>query len=373
MKNLKRRQLLIFSFFIVIFLFFFFLFHYFRTQIQNNSLISGEDKAVSSPQATPSNGLSPTALANVFSGNQKKNNLDIGAWVWKSPLEISDDTWREWLSFCKEEGIQSLYLDIGSVADIEELHDSSQRKEKEDAFTKRLQILVAQAAKEGVKVQGLAGNNTWADPAYYYIPEKIVGFVASYNQASPPESRLAGMQFDIEPYQQPAFENAGSRPKILQNFFRLLERLTDLMKNNAPDVQFGIAVPYWLDGESDRAQPLSWNGHSQVPVFHVMDIMARFSHAYMVILDYRDTADGKNGSIEHASGELAYARAHTSNLRVLIGQETSYTKPASISFHGHPKADFKKALVALVRAFSDNPSFGGFAIHHLESYIQMRE
>ena len=324
-------------------------------------------QAVTSPSVTPSK----NAIINVLP-TAIRSSTEIGAWVWKNPVDISTDTWNQWMAFCNKEGIRTIYLDIGTYTDIKDMHDTSAQQQRLDAFTTQLRLLVAIASQRGIKVQGLAGYNTWANPASYYIPEELVTFVTQYNQESQPESRLSGMQFDIEPYQQSTFEVAGNRPEILKNYLRLLDRLISQMQNQAPNLAFGVTVPYWLDGESDRAQALFWNGKTQVPVYHVFDTLAEYPHAYAVILDYRDTAEGKNGSIQHATDELNYARSNTPNLKILIGQETSFTKPSSISFYGHSASEFKKALAALSNAFASNPTFGGFAIHHLESYFNMQ-
>ena len=59
-------------------------------------------------------------------------------------------------------------------------------------------------------------------------------------------------------------------------------------------------------------------------------------------MDYRNIADGNDGSIENAQTDIKYISENCPDLQFIIGQETSNVSPSKITFYGTSKKYFKE-------------------------------
>jgi len=99
---------------------------------------------------------------------------------------------------------------------------------------------------------------------------------------------------------------------------------------------------------------------------HVQDL-----YDYVAIMDYRNHAEGSDGILAHAAEELAYADAHGKT--VVIGLETGDAEPAKVTFHGLGPAVLDREMNRAERQFRTSPSFRGFALHHLRTWMRLLE
>jgi hypothetical protein len=83
----------------------------------------------------------------------------------------------------------------------------------------------------------------------------------------------------------------------------------------------------------------------------------------VAIMDYRDVAEGANGIITHASGELGVGPT-------IIGVETQNLGPAdaALTFWEEGNAFMEGELQKVYNADSSDPQFVGFFIHYYDSY-----
>jgi hypothetical protein len=285
-------------------------------------------------------------------------NYEVASWVWKSPDKLSDIEMDSLIQKAKEAGIDTIYLSIDRYIDISESRNKSKIDDQKN-FDSSLQKFIELANKAEIKVQGLAGNVNWANENYSYIPLMLTKYAIDFNKRS--TQKLSGIHFDIEFHSQDNYQDNIEKENLL--YLKLLENLRTIVKNNPdPDFEMGFDVNPFLDNKNDNNI-----------VFQIMDILNSMPQSNLVLMAYRNEAEGKNGSIQAVKNELSYAKANAPNIKILIGQETDQNKDKNTTFYGFNKKYFWKEVLKIVDYYKDNPSVHGIAIHHLISYLSLEE
>jgi hypothetical protein len=133
----------------------------------------------------------------------------------------------------------------------------------------------------------------------------------------------------------------------------------------------GFTVPF-LYVEPSNDITLDWNGQgSKLVSYHLLGILNQTPGGYIVFMDYRNFADGNDGSIQHAQPLFDYASKNAPNVKIVIGQETTDVAPAKITFFNTSKQEFMAEAEKLLQAFGSYQDFGGIAIHDLPNYINL--
>lgn len=302
------------------------------------------------------------------------DNYVIGAWVWKPPVQLSDKEQKDILDFANQEGITTLYVSIDEYIDITEISDSTKREAELNIFKQRLRQFTRQASQQHIKIQALAGGPLWANLSHTYIPKRILAFVVEYNRQSAPEERLEGIQFDIEPYSQEGFtRNKKTQGEILRNYIVLVDALVKDVKKQDSNLILGFAIPIWFDNQTRDLPQISWQGVSKPVGWHVLDVLRGHARSYVVLMDYRNQTETKNGSIAHAADEFAYASTEAPGVGIIIAQEAGSGVPEHTTFHRKGKTALKKAVQRLAEAYRDYPQLRGFAVHDFQSYRTLQE
>ena len=141
-----------------------------------------------------------------------------------------------------------------------------------------------------------------------------------------------------------------------------LERLDEWMTiANQSGLEVSAAVPFWLD-----RYEVEWRGRLRKMNEHVQATLD-----VVVLMDYRDKADGHDGILRHAENELAWAAAH--GKKVVIGLETGDSEPTKVTFLQEGNAALSREIANVEKALAGNQAFAGFAIHHLDTWMKLRE
>lgn len=219
--------------------------------------------------------------------------------------------------------------------------------------------LIRRLRKHGIKAYALLGS--WhLNTHEYVLPERraealaMLGRVLAYNAAAKPEARFEGVNLDIEPHMLEGWK--AGKEGLMLNFLDLGRELMALKAKSGARLPIGPAIPFWLDG-----MELDWGGARKPASEHVLDI-----YDYAALMDYRNSAAGKDGMIEHAGSELAYAAAR--GKRLAIGVEVTANELKKVTFNGLGEAELERELALAEADFSKSPAFDGFVLHHFESY-----
>lgn len=270
-------------------------------------------------------------------------------WVWDVNIPPSEQATKRLLDFCRAKNINRLYLSAYNF------NDAAARNYRQ--FNKL-------AHSYGVKVNALGGDPRWGLERYHQQPLRWVEDILSFNRSVPPDEKFDGIENDTEVYLlgKPWEQN---RESVLKEYLDLNKKIMELREIEESDISYGCDIPFWYD--DDPTMVVTWSGKTQPPSYHLLDTVDS-----VTVMDYRNFADGPNGSIALTKNELTYAASVKK--RVYVGQETKENlSPDYLSFAGMTERQMEAEIGKLVSAYIDNPSFGGIAIHHYLSYRKLVE
>ena len=289
-----------------------------------------------------------------LAGTVHAQGAERAIWMWeedswavlKSPQQAADMQ-----RFLQRQGIGTLYLYADAHAGENLLTEQPQRYAQ----------LITGLHRAGLKVHALLGS--WPlHTERYILPDnrdkalQMVQRVLDYNQQASPEARFDGINLDIEPH---VLDDWSSRRELyLQQFLQLSEAWMALKRQSNQRLQIGPAIAFWLDGI-----PVRHAGQTKPASEHLQDI-----YDHVVLMDYRDRADGPDGILSHAEDEIAYGRRI--GKPVWIGLETAPNEIRKLTFFYKRPPEMARELARVREQLAGEPAFGGFAIHHYRSYRQ---
>lgn len=264
------------------------------------------------------------SIAFIFIKDDKNNNekKDImGVWWWNSDLDT-----ELYLTFANGNGINEIYF------------CSSEFGEKTSTF-------IDTANKLGIEVYWLQGEYQWLDD-YGALLSKIEKY--RQYQIEYPNSKFSGIHLDIEPHQNPDFDNR--REDLI---LKLIE-LADFLDETYTDIAFDYDIPFWFDDN------IIYKNSNRPAYKHIIDMADR-----VFVMSYRDTADS---IIDIAKDELDYAQSL--GKRLMLSVECSSSEGDNISFAEEGRNVLKEELVKLKQMYNDSI---GLAVHHIKSFYNMKE
>jgi hypothetical protein len=284
-------------------------------------------------------------------------------YLWQSPLDMPVTQMNEDLSFVSSKGMNTIYLDISDYIDFYEQKDSPARVQKLDALHSSLQTFVGLATEKGLVVHALAGNKKWGFSDYAYIQTKFLDFINDYNSSVSENQKIKGMQFDVETYNDPDFNK--NKKDALDQYLLSLRATVKYYMVKKYNFKLGYTVPYWFDNENNNIPLITYKKKSAPIIYHMFDTLNKISKSYVVIMDYRNTVDGTDGSVAHAQNEVTYASKYAKHVKIIIAQETTDVEPAKITFYNHMSEDFLNALLRINKTFQPYSVYDGIAVNDL--------
>ena len=263
----------------------------------------------------------------------------LALWVWEAE-STRMTTEPEWAARTCERlrasGVGTLYLSPPST-------------EEGDAAQHRL---VAWLHDRGFEVHALFAGQ---DPAP--VAARL-GRLLEGQRSAEPSARFDGLHFDVEPHALPTWTEA-TREALARAYLDAAEGWIAQARAADPHLRVGAALPFWFDG-----LPVTWRGRLRPLNEHLQD-----AFDYVALMAYRNRADGRDGLIHLAEGELAYG--DRIGRPVVVGLETSPATPEKVTFHGQDAAALPREMATARKAFERHPSFAGFALHHLRSWLTL--
>ena len=283
----------------------------------------------------------------------EKRPLARALWVWETDRILADAEYRAgFFAFCAERGINELFLQL--VYRFQ--NDGTEAVSCEILNAEALKAFLAGCAGRGIKAHALDGYPEFVLRDQHARVLALVKAVIEYNRTAAPEERFYGIHLDNEPYQLLGF-NGPRRSEILVEFFELNEKVMALLKAKGGGLVYGIDIPFWFDEKDMEGRPetmVGYKGATKDAAKHLIDIVDNVG-----IMDYRSFAGGVDGIINHAAGEMEYARQ--AGKKIYIGVETFTYEPMPVSFvYGLPAADWN--ALALTEPYMAASTVGGFKV-----------
>ena len=243
-------------------------------------------------------------------------------------------------------------------------------------MTEAIERYVSAMNVHNIRVMASAGHTDWSKPEFQSIPLAIQQFVFDYNKSH--DVKLAGIEYDIESYNQTHFADSSFTEKglVLNEFLDLVDRLADKQeaynKTVEQPLELGFAIPYWYDNENQNIRSVSWHDKTGPVLYHVMDRLQQLPRSNIVVMAYRNAALGNDGMIYHSRTEIEYGRSKAPNVAVLIGLEVNEVEPAKITFYGRTYTEIASEVRHLDAEYGTTNAYKGTAINDLAGFESMK-
>lgn len=262
-------------------------------------------------------------------------------WLWQTQ-QLLDPTLRDkMLASLAQEGVGRIFVQLSGASGTKPGEIRLDRAVWEPA--------IRAARQKGIRVHALDGDPRYALPEWHDGVLATSRGVIAYNQAVAPESRFAGIQYDIEPYLLPGF--FGQRKQMLsEGMVRLVDGLSTLRR---PDFELGLAVPFWIDSPDEFTGDWPWldfRGQQRLLSEHLLDRVD-----YLVLMNYRTQLDGQSGLLANMRRELALANRLGKDLWVGL-ETTALPHETSYVFDGSPQGGWPQPSERAQLAIAQGPA-----------------
>ncbi len=306
------------------------------------------------------------------------NNYTNAVWDWSNIQTKKPKALQDMASFMHMHQLNAVYVDIGIYADILNGQDTQRRTSDRQKLETAIDAYVTAMQERGIRVFAAAGDTSWSDGDKQRIPLGILAFVQEYNTHHR-DAQLAGMEFDIESYNQEGFSTGSETVKslVLVDYLTMADRLVqangEYVNKTHQKLELGFAVPYWFDNENGNIPSVTWGEKTGPVLFHLMDRLNSLPQSNIVVMAYRNAARGNDGVIAHARTEVDYARLKAPRVRVIIGQEVNDVEPAKITYYGDTRTELSAQYGYVKDELGRSDVFGGLAINDLAGYQAMED
>jgi hypothetical protein len=136
-----------------------------------------------------------------------------------------------------------------------------------------------------------------------------------------------------------------------------LSQVKQVLISSSTSLSLTVDIPFWFDD----IETITYKSVTKPLNQHVQDIADR-----IVIMDYRDFAEGNDGIIFHAQDEITYANIISKD--IVIGIETKDIEPEKLTFFEEGEVVVESQFALVEQVFQANSAFDGFAIHDYSGY-----
>ncbi|MFC9538881.1 amidase [Lysinibacillus sp. NPDC056959] len=264
-----------------------------------------------------------------------KSMQDKATWLWDTTKIVEDESGV--LSFLEGKQVKKLYLQINS-----------------DIASNDYKSFINKATTKGIKVYALDGSASWVSADGYKMQDQLFDWIQSYNENAAVTEQFSGVHLDVEPYLNSSWSS--NQEKTIESYQALLTRA----KGSTEQLQLPLEadMPFWFDEVSYNNQ----FGQGLLADW-VIDQVESVS-----IMAYRDAAKDIIKIVEH---EIDYAKKV--NKSIVIGVETGASDEGkNITFYDDGEAYMNKQLAQVHKQYANKTSYNGFAIHHVDSWMNMK-
>ncbi len=267
---------------------------------------------------------------------------EYGMWVWNAEV-VTDTVARDaFFTFAQIKNVNKAYLYAFDL-----LLGHSQN----------LANFITTADAQNVAVDLLAGDPAWTLTPNHPIALDFVNEAITFTQSMDAGIQPTGVHLDVEPYLLPEWNS--DQPGTITQYLNLLQEIKQDLTASGTGLSLIVDIPFWFDTitATYQAQTKPLNQH-------VQDIADR-----VVIMDYRDFAEGVDGIIFHAQDEMNYGESIARE--VIIGVETNPALPEKVTFFEEGETVMEQELALTDQFFQSSPAFAGLAIHDYLGYQTM--
>lgn len=283
----------------------------------------------------PSNIVNATT---VQTNNFLTNNVNFSTWLWNTSKIVnnSDDI----INFLVKNNVKVLYLQI----------DYSMNYAKYRKF-------ISKATKNNIIVEALDGSPEWVSANGTTLHNTFFQWLTKYQKAASLNEQFKGVHLDVEPYLNGRYSTIPN--KTISKYQDFL--LSSKNSCNKLNLNFGIDIPFWFN--EVRYNTIYGSGNLAEWIFQNIKTIS--------IMAYRDIATGDNGINKIAETEMNLCQKY--NVKATIAVETgSVPDTTFVTFFEEGQSYMYNELNSVYTNYRTNSYFNGFAIHYLDSWMNMK-
>lgn len=312
------------------------------------------------------NQLAAVARAIKSLAPEPNEPLEKGSWVWTPNKYLTKQYVDQLISGAKSNGINVIYLAVDSYIDIFEMPKGEERNAAKKIFDDNTEYFIKKANESGIQVDAMAGWQNWSQPGNEYKGLIVMNYAKSFNTKS--EYKFRGFQYDVEPYLLPKYKE--NPEEVLRNFVVFIDNSENFLKDS--DLRFSIVVPDYYD-EGDAMTPkFKYGGVNTFAFKHLLNILDRRENSSVILMSYRNFAEGPDGSIEVSRNEINTGLRGRHNTKIIVAQETGNFPPPYITFHNTSKKYFDEEVSKIEASLGKHKNFGGISIHYINSFLALK-
>ena len=255
--------------------------------------------------------ISASLLVDISPARAAENSRSV--WVWGEPANLDIET-------IAAEGFDRILL----WAPPGFSNDSS------------FESVVSAVHVAGLEIFAVGGDPSWASS-----PSTVRSWAREVQSGE-----WDGAVLNIEPYLHPDWDT--DRSDLAAAYLRGLRRAEQTLS-----VPLSATVPFWFDSIPHRKTT-------------VLNAVAKRVDG-IVVLGYRDHAEGTDGILELVSEEVAVAEATRTDL--VIAVETGPVLPEKVTFFEEGRTALETELGIVEAALGTSVAFVGTSVHHWDSLI----
>lgn len=314
--------------------------------------------AATTTVSTPTVPITPAPV--VSSGKEQ------GIWIWNFPSQMLSSTADAQLKQLQVNGFTVVYITIDDYLDIASMPAGTAKTAATQTYFSNLSKFVAKANALGMQVDAEGGWRDWAKSENRFKGFTLIDMVKQYNAANP-ATKLRGFQYDVEPYLLPEYET--SKASVLLDYVTFIDQSVQRLAGT--DIKFSMAIPHFYDDAQAWTPSFAYNGKTTFAFNHLLNILEKKPGSTILLMSYRDTFDGANGTRQISETEVKEASAGYST-NIIVSQETGNVDPAYVTYYGGTRADVMNALSQIQTGFGSYSRFGGTAVHYMDSFLEMK-
>ncbi len=303
----------------------------------------------------------PTFPAQPFESGSR----EYGTWVWQSPNVMTDEYMDTVLNGALQYGINTVYVTIDDYLAIHNMTEGITKDKKKADYSASLEKFIKAAHAKGIEVDVEAGWKDWAKESNAYKSEAIIDYVIEYNNTH--IEKIRSVQFDVEPYLLSEYES--NKSAVLTSFVAFIDKSTTRLVNN--NLRFAVVIPHFYDSAQRWTPVVTHNGITTYTFDHLLRILDRKAHSSIILMSYRNFAEGEDGSIRISETEIKTASATTHSTKIIVAQETGAVEPEYVTFNNTSRALYEKQVNLIDQAFKNHSNFGGISVHYIDPFLEL--
>ena len=157
---------------------------------------------------------------------------------------------------------------------------------------------------------------------------------------------------------------------VLRNFVELIDQTESFISDSS--LRFSVVVPDFYDKKDGLTPKFSYGREKKYVLEHLFKILDRRPDSSIIVMSYRNFAEGEDGAIEVSKNEMRTARKGVYKTKIIIAQETGDVPPPYITFHNTSKEHLYQQIDKIKSTFKSQPNFGGIAIHYINAFLDLK-